>query len=194
MSAVAAAVSLPTPHPLGVHSSGAMAGVPSHMHVGNSSISHVDSGSAAAAQLRPQVYGGGRQGAKPYQEDSFFSWCSPTNRVIVGGIFGTIQRPTDRRKDAAGCPRDRHALTLPPPFDVRAYLLSDGHGGYNGLLASQTARDASLAYLQTNAHGPTLSRSAPVTAHDVQPAHRPDRATHARMLCRLRGVCMFRRV
>jgi hypothetical protein len=37
---------------------------------------------------RPQVYGGGRQGAKPYQEDSFFSWCSPTNRVIVGGIFG----------------------------------------------------------------------------------------------------------
>ena len=37
---------------------------------------------------RPQVYGGARQGAKPYQEDSFFSWCSPTNKVIVGGIFG----------------------------------------------------------------------------------------------------------
>lgn len=72
---------------------------------------------------RPQVFGGGRQGAKPYQEDSFFSWCSPTNRVIVGGVF-------------------------------------DGHGGYNGLLASQTARDASLAYLQTNAHGQQGTRSA----------------------------------
>lgn len=43
---------------------------------------------APGAFQRPQVYGGGRQGAKPYQEDSFFSWCSPTNRVIVGGIFG----------------------------------------------------------------------------------------------------------
>ena len=113
MSAVAAAVSLPTPHPLGVHSSGAMAGVPSHMHVGNSSISHVDSGSAAAAQLRPQVYGGGRQGAKPYQEDSFFSWCSPTNRVIVGGIFGT--HPTTNRQAEGLLPAD-HATVTRSPF------------------------------------------------------------------------------
>lgn len=61
------------------------------------------------------MYGGARQGAKPYQEDSFFSWCSPHNKAIVGGIF-------------------------------------DGHGGYNGLLASQTARDTALHFLQNNAN------------------------------------------
>jgi hypothetical protein len=69
--------------------------VPSHAHTGASSSSHTQAnGTSAAAAFvleRPQVYGGGRQGAKPYQEDSYFSWCSPTNRVIVGGIFGPLQ-------------------------------------------------------------------------------------------------------
>lgn len=36
---------------------------------------------------RPLVYSGGRQGAKPYQEDSFFSWCSPHNMIVIGGVL-----------------------------------------------------------------------------------------------------------
>ena len=79
----------------------------------SSSTSSSSSSSSAQTFARPAVYSGGRQGAKPYQEDSFFSWCSPTNRVIVGGVL-------------------------------------DGHGGYNGLMASNTAKETALAYLQKN--------------------------------------------
>jgi serine/threonine protein phosphatase PrpC len=49
------------------------------------------------------------QGAKQYQEDSYFSFESPNKLITVGGIF-------------------------------------DGHGGMNGMIASNAARDHSLQY------------------------------------------------
>lgn len=78
------------------------AGAAFHAAAASSHSHHHSAGAAAAASSshaaieRPQVYCGGRQGAKPYQEDSFFSWCSPAARVIVGGVFGT-QRTFHRR-------------------------------------------------------------------------------------------------
>ena len=52
----------------------------------------------------PDVFSGAVKGAKLYQEDSFATIATPSNRTRIGAVF-------------------------------------DGHGGYNGLLASQTARD-----------------------------------------------------
>lgn len=198
MSAVAAAVSLPTPHSLGVHSSGAMAGVPSHMHVGNSSISHVDSGSAAAAQLRPQVYGGGRQGAKPYQEDSFFSWCSPANRVIVGGIFGTITRQ-ETSGAAAHCHCGR-PLTFSCRFDLAALrrclfqtamavTMACLHRRRLEMHRSHTCRPMRTVRPSTAAVHQWLRTTCSCPAGQLirEPATIP---SHARISCRLCGVCM----
>jgi len=56
---------------------------------------------------------GARKGAKQWQEDSYASFSSPNNKVVVGGIW-------------------------------------DGHGGYNGMLASRAARDYTLHYLGEN--------------------------------------------
>lgn len=65
---------------------------------------------------RPVVYGGSKQGAKSFQEDSFFSWSSPSGRVTIGAVF-------------------------------------DGHGGYNGQLASLAARDHAVSYYDANRFG-----------------------------------------
>ena len=62
----------------------------------------------------PHIYAGARKGAKPYQEDAFFSFISPSGLSYVGGVF-------------------------------------DGHGGYNGTVASCTARDYASAYFHHNA-------------------------------------------
>jgi serine/threonine protein phosphatase PrpC len=54
---------------------------------------------------------GARQGGKEFQEDSFGSFASENNRVIVGGIW-------------------------------------DGHGGYNGRVASGQARETALSFFE----------------------------------------------
>src|SRR6185437_15519670 len=61
----------------------------------------------------PDIYGGARKGAKPYQEDAFCTFISPSRLVYIGGVF-------------------------------------DGHGGYNGLVASCTARDFAFSTFQRN--------------------------------------------
>jgi len=55
------------------------------------------------------LVGGSRKGAKQYQEDSLLCWKSPTDKVLIGGVW-------------------------------------DGHGGFNGLLASTSARDVAKEY------------------------------------------------
>ena len=62
----------------------------------------------------PHIFGGSRKGAKPYQEDSCFSFISDSALTYIGGVF-------------------------------------DGHGGYNGYLASSTARDYAVHFFETNA-------------------------------------------
>jgi len=67
--------------------------------------------------IYPQMefYAGSKKGAKPWQEDSFFVFASPRNKVFVGGVL-------------------------------------DGHGGYNGWVASSTARDYAFAFFEKNKH------------------------------------------
>lgn len=78
------------------------------------SSSSSSGGPSSSSYLPPStIFGGARKGAKTYQEDSYFSFSSANNKVIIGGVL-------------------------------------DGHGGFNGMVASNIARDSALRFANEN--------------------------------------------